>query len=183
MSRFIVIALLLVSAAFTHADIAPYHINPGDILLVYVWNEKDLSQETLVHPDGKISVPLAGQLMAGGLTAEEVQNSLAEALGKFMKDKPSVTISIKQTAGNIIYVLGKVNRPGMYPMVGPTDVMQALAIGGGLTPYAAENGINVLHREKNGSQTAIKFRYSDVKGGDELKTNILLNSGDVVVVP
>ncbi len=183
MSRFILIVLLLVSATYARAEIAPYHLNPGDILIVYVWNEKDLSQEVLVHPDGKISVPLAGQLMAGGLTAEELQESLAERLAKFMKDKPSVTISIKQTAGNQIYVLGKVNRPGMYPINGPTDIMQALAIAGGLNAYAAESSINVLHRQPDGSQKAIKFSYSDVKTGDALKTNIPLQSGDVVVVP
>lgn len=183
MSRFILIALLLATAPYIRAENAPYRINAGDILIVYVWNEKDLSQEVLVHPDGKIGLPLTGQLMAGGLSVEEVQNNLSEALSKFMKDKPSVTISIKQTAGNKIYVLGKVNRPGEYPVTHPTDVMQALAIAGGLNAFAAENSINVLHREKDGSQKSISFRYSDVKAGDNLKSNILLDSGDVVVVP
>jgi polysaccharide export outer membrane protein len=173
----------MAAAINARAESVPYHINPGDVLVVYVWNEKDLSQEVLVHPDGKISLPLAGQLKAGGLTAEEVQNNLAEALAKFMQDKPSVAVAIKQTAGNKIYVLGKVNRPGEYPITQPTDVMQALAIAGGLNSFAAENSINILHRNKDGSQKAIKFRYSDVKSGDELNTNILLDSGDVVVVP
>jgi polysaccharide export outer membrane protein len=183
MRRSILILLLSAISSFTFAQGAPYRINPGDVLIVYVWNEKDLSQELLVHPDGKIGLPLVGQFVAGGLTTEELQNNIIEGLGKFMKDKPSVAVSIKQTAGNRIYVLGKVNRPGDYPISRPTDIMQALAMAGGLNAFAAENSINVLHRTKDGTQKAIKFRYSDVKGGDELQSNIVLESGDVVVVP
>jgi len=183
MPRFILIALLALAATISRAENAPYRINAGDVLTVYVWGEKDLSQEVLVHPDGKVGLPLVGQLTAGGLTTEELQNNLADGLAKYLKDKPSVSISIKQTAGNKIYVLGKVNRPGDYPINRPTDIMQALAMAGGLNAFAAESNINVLHREKDGSQKAIKFRYSDVKAGDELQTNILLDSGDVVVVP
>lgn len=183
MSRFVLIVMLAVASTFASAQNAQYRINPGDILTIYVWNEKDLSQEILVHPDGKIGLPLTGQLMAGGLTTEELQGTIAEGLSKYLKDKPSVSVSIKQAAGNRIYVLGKVNRPGDYPINRPTDVMQALAMAGGLNAFAAENSINVLHRQKDGSQKAIKFRYSDVKNGDELNTNILLDGGDVVVVP
>lgn len=183
MPRFIWIALLAIAATFARAEGVPYRINPGDVLIVYVWNEKDLSQEVLVHPDGKIGLPLVGQLMAGGLTSEEVQNNIVDSLSKYLKDKPAVAVSIKQANGNQVYVLGKVNRPGNYPIVRPTDVMQALAMAGGLNSFAAENSINVLHRDKDGKQKAIKFRYSDVKNGDELNTNILLDGGDVVVVP
>lgn len=183
MPRFILIVLLATAAMFARADSAPYRINPGDVLIVYVWNEKDLSMEVLVHPDGKIGLPLTGQLTAGGLTTEELQNAIVESLSKFLKDKPSVSISIKETGGNRIYVLGKVNRPGDYPINRPTDVMQALAMAGGLNAFAAENSINVLHRQKDGSQKALKFRYSDVKNGDELSSNIVLDSGDIVVVP
>lgn len=185
MRRLILVALLALATS-AHAENslnAPYRINPGDILTVFVWNEKDLSQELLVHPDGKIGLPLVGQLTAGGLTTEELQNNIIDGLGKFMKDKPSVAVSIKQTAGNKIYVLGKVNRPGDYPINRPTDIMQALAMAGGLNAFAAESSINVLHREKDGTQKAIRFRYSDVKGGDELNTNVMLDSGDIVVVP
>jgi polysaccharide export outer membrane protein len=183
MPRLILVLLLAVTSSFALAQNAPYRINAGDILLIFVWNEKDLSQELLVHPDGNIGLPLVGQLAAGGLTTEELQNNIVEGLGKFMKDKPSVAVSIKQTAGNKIYVLGKVNRPGDYPINRPTDIMQALAMAGGLNAFAAESSINVLHRTKDGTQKAIKFRYNDVKGGDELQSNVLLESGDVVVVP
>jgi polysaccharide export outer membrane protein len=183
MPRLILTLLLTAISSFALAQNTPYRINAGDVLLIFVWNEKDLSQELLVHPDGKIGLPLVGQLMAGGLTTEELQNNIVESLGKFMKDKPSVAVSIKTTTGNKVYVLGKVNRPGDYPINRPTDIMQALAMAGGLNAFAAENSINVLQRGKDGTQKAIKFRYSDVKNGEELNSNILLEGGDVVVVP
>lgn len=183
MPRFILTLLLAFASTLTFAQNSQYRINPGDVLLIFVWNEKDLSQELLVHPDGKIGLPLTGQLMAGGLTTDELQSTIADGLSKYLKDKPSVSVSIKQANGNRVYVLGKVNRPGDYPINRPTDVMQALAMAGGLNAFAAENSINVLHRGKDGVQKAIKFRYSDVKNGEELGSNILLDGGDVVVVP
>lgn len=181
--RTLLTGLFLFASPFVIADSTPYRVNPGDVLVVYVWNEKDLTQEVLVRPDGTVSIPLAGQVQAGGFTVPEVEKNLTTALTKFMKDQPTVNIMIKQTAGNIIYVLGKVNRPGQFPVNQPTDVMQALAMAGGLNTFAAESSINVLRREKDGTQKAIRFRYSDVKSGEELQTNIVLQSGDVVVVP
>lgn len=181
--RFILIGLLLSTSLFSRADTTPYLVNSGDVLLIYVWNEKDLSQEVLVRPDGTISIPLAGQVQAGGLTVLQIEKNLTTALTKYMKDQPSVTVMIKQTAGNGIYVIGKVNKPGQFLINQPTDVMQALAMAGGLNAFAAENSINILRRNSDGVQTAIRFRYSDVKNGEALQTNIVLQSGDVVVVP
>lgn len=178
-----VLCLFLSIPLYAHADTASYQINPGDILLVSIWNEKDLSQEILVRPDGKFSFPLAGEIQAGGHAVAEIENSLTEALTRFMNDKPAVTVAIKDTRGYNIYVIGKVNKPGQFPINQPTDVMQALAMAGGLNSFAAESNIHILRRDKNGVQEAIRFRYSDVKTGDELQTNIRLQSGDVVVVP
>jgi polysaccharide biosynthesis/export protein len=182
-SQKLLLGFLLLLPFFTHAEPAPYQVNPGDILQVFVWNEKDLNQEVLVRPDGTISIPLAGQVRAGGLSVLEIEKSLTDALTKYMNDKPTVTVAIKETRGYIVYVLGKVNRPGPFPINQPTDVMQALAMAGGLNAFAAESNIHVLRRDKNGAQNAIRFRYSDVKAGEELQTNIVLQSGDVVVVP
>jgi polysaccharide biosynthesis/export protein len=181
--RHSLLGLLLSFPMFACAATASYQVNPGDILIVFVWNEKDLTQEVLVRPDGAISIPLAGQVQAGGLSVVEIEKNLTDALTKYMKDKASVTVMIKETRGNNIYVIGKVNKPGQFPVNQPTDVMQALAMAGGLNAYAAENSINVLRRDKDGVQKAIRFRYSDVKSGEELQTNILLQSGDIVVVP
>lgn len=176
---------LLLTATALHVTAAEpvYRINPGDVLEVYIWNEKDLTREVMVRPDGMISVPLAGQVKAGGLSPADVEAQLAKALTKFLKDTPTVTVSLRQINGYKIYVLGKVNRPGEYVLTRPTDVMQALALAGGLNAYAGENGIQVLHRDAEGVQRATRFRYSDVKGGDALDTNRFLESGDVVVVP
>ena len=158
-----------------------YLLQPGDLLSVTVWKEQDLTGDVLVRPDGGMSFPLAGDLEAMGKTVSQVQ---AEITGRLLKYIPSpvVTVEVKQVGGNHIYVVGKVQRPGEYPMVRPVDVMQALSLAGGTTPYASLNGIVILHRE-NGVQKAIHFRYSDVARGRDLSQNILLQSGDTVVVP
>ena len=171
--------LILANLAFAEPS---YKINPGDILRIDVWNEESLTREVAVPPDGYISFPLAGAVLVGGQTVFAAEAAISEALGKFLKDTPTVTVAVQQLLGNKIYVLGKVNRPGEYPINRPTDVMQALAMGGGLNTFAAENKIVVLRRIKTGEQIAIKFEYGEVKAGEDLHTNIVLQSGDVVVV-
>jgi polysaccharide biosynthesis/export protein len=160
---------------------AVYRIQPGDVLLVSVWREQDLQSEVLVRPDGGLSFPLAGEIQATGRTVEEVRVAISERIGKYVPGAV-VTVTIKAIGGNRIYVIGKVNRPGEYPFTRPIDVMQALSLAGGTTPYAALNDIRVLRRE-NGRQTSISFRYADVERGHDLSQNIELRSGDTVVVP
>lgn len=179
----VILGLLLITLAQSSLAVeSSYQINPGDILEIFVWNEEELRREVIVRPDGFISLPLAGQIAAGGKTPSQLEEAVAAALGKYLKDVPHVTASVVQLLGYKIYVLGKVNRPGEYPINRPTDVMQALALGGGLNQFAAENKIVVLRRNAEGVQQAIDFEYGEVKGGDDLETNILLHSGDVVVV-
>lgn len=141
------------------------------------------AEQLLVRPDGFISVPVLGELLAGRKTVSQLQGSIASGLTRYLKDKPTVVISVLAGNGALVYVLGKVQRPGSFPMVGPTDVTQALALAGGLNSFAAENKIKVLRRDASGAQSAIKFRYGQVKDGDRLESNILLQSGDVVLVP
>jgi polysaccharide export outer membrane protein len=162
--------------------VSSYLINSGDILEIFVWNEEELRREVVVRPDGFISLPLAGQIKAGGKTPDQLEQAIAEALGKYLKDAPQVTASVIQLAGNKIYVLGKVQHSGEFPINRQTDIMQALALAGGLNQFAAENKIVVLRRDVEGKLHAIPFEYGEVKGGDDLETNILLQSGDVVVV-
>jgi polysaccharide export outer membrane protein len=180
-SVFIVFSLLI--AALPARAEEAYSLNPGDILKILVWNEEQLITETIIRPDGFISMPLAGNIKAGGLTVNQLEQSLATALGKYLKDAPSVTVNPIRLDGNKISVIGKVNRPGEYLINRPTDVMGALALGSGLNQFAAENSIKILRRNENGEQKAIPFRYGDVKSGEELETNILLKAGDIVVVP
>ena len=158
-----------------------YIVQPGDILEISVWKEKDLQRDVVVLPDGSLSFPLAGEIQASGKTVEQLRKDLATRLAKYIPGAV-VTVSAKQIQGNKIYVLGKVNRPGEYAASRYVDVMQALSIAGGVTPFAAVNSIQVLRRV-NGVQTAIPFKYSKVESGSNLESNIILQSGDVVVVP
>ena len=158
-----------------------YIVQPGDILEISVWKEKDLQREVVVLPGGSLSFPLAGEVQASGKTVEQLRKDLSTRLAKYIPGAV-VTVSAKQIQGNKIYVLGKVNRPGEYVASRYVDVMQALSIAGGVTPYASVNSIQVLRRV-NGVQTAIPFKYSKVASGSNLESNIILQSGDVVVVP
>lgn len=186
---FVFLAFLFTLPSFadsteTQSDVMiEYPVNAGDALEVFVWNEPELTREVLVRPDGYISVPLAGHVMARGRQINQIEKDISESLSRYLRDKPVVTVSVLKTSGYKIYVLGKVNRPGEYMINQPIDVMQALALAGGLNSFAAENSINVLHRNTNGSQQSQRFRYGDVKEGEELSSNMLLHSGDIVVVP
>lgn len=158
-----------------------YLIGPEDVLHITVWKEEELDREVVVRPDGKISFPLVGNIQAAGRTTEEVQREITERLKKYIPD-PVATVSVKTVSGYKIYVLGKVNNPGEFTIGRYVDVLQALTLAGGLNPYASEGGIKVLRRE-NGKQIALPFDYGEVEDGENLEQNILLKSGDVVVVP
>lgn len=158
-----------------------YKINPGDLLAISVWKEEELQREIQVLPDGTISFPLAGILTIAGKSVATVQSELVKKLGKYISD-PVVNISIKSVMGNIVYVIGQVNKPGQFIMYQPMDMMQILSLAGGLTTFAKANDIIILRRDKNGSQ-AIEFEYGELEDGDDLDTNHILKSGDVIVVP
>ena len=158
-----------------------YKIQPGDMLEISVWREENMLRQVLVRPDGGLSYPLVGEVQAAGKSVGELQALITERLGKYMPD-PVVTVSTQQLSGNKIYVVGRVQRPGEFTANRYMDVVQALSLAGGMTPYAAGNKIKVLRRE-NGELTAIPFRYGDVEKGENLEQNIILQSGDVVLVP
>jgi polysaccharide biosynthesis/export protein len=158
-----------------------YLLQPGDVLTVSVWKEAELSSDLLVRPDGAISMPLAGEIPAAGHTVEDVRSAIDQRLRKYIPE-PAVTVSVKQTLGNQIFVIGKVNHPGPYPIIRPVDVLQALSLAGGTTPFASVDDIKVLRR-RGEQQTIIPFRYSDIEHGRKLEQNIVLQSGDTVVVP
>ncbi len=178
------IATVLLGATFSvfgDEQAAGYLIQAGDVLGVSVWKEEDLSQEILVRPDGGVSFPLAGDLVAAGRTVIEVQKEIVGRIDEYIPE-PVVTVQVMKIDGNSIFVLGKVTRPGAFVMSRPLDVTQALALAGGLATFAAENDISILRRSGS-SQSAIAFRYGDVQRGKMLEQNILLQPGDVVVVP
>lgn len=180
------LALLLAAFAAGAAD-APggvtggYRLQSGDVLLVSVWKEPDLVQDVLIRPDGAMSFPLAGELPAANRTLEEVRQELETRIRKYVPEAV-VTISVRALTGNRIYIIGKVARPGDFPLQRPTDVIQALALAGGTTPFADVNDIKILRRE-NGRQTLIEFRYGEVERGKRLEQNVLLQAGDTLIVP
>jgi polysaccharide biosynthesis/export protein len=165
----------------TPSSSSAYVLKPGDVLEVSVWKETDLQRDVLIRPDGSFSFPLAGEIDVRGRSVEDVRGMLVERLRKFVPT-PVVTVAVKSISGNRIYVVGKVNRAGDFPLVNALDVMQAISLAGGMTPYAAVNDIVILRRQ-NGRQQALSFHYSDVARGRNLFQNIQLESGDTVVVP
>ena len=158
-----------------------YTIHPGDILQISVWQDESLTREALVRPDGRFSFPLAGDVVAVGKNAEEIKDEIAERIERFIPD-PVVTVAVDQIQGNKIFVLGKVNRPGEFVISGAIDVMQALTLAGGTSTFAGLNKIKILRRV-DGEQIAIPFKYEEVAKGKNLEQNVLLQAGDVVVVP
>ncbi|QBQ54378.1 polysaccharide export protein [Nitrosococcus wardiae] len=181
----LMIFLGLSSSAFAarlgHSMSEKYLIGPEDVLHISVWKEEELDREVVVRPDGKISFPLIGNIHVAGRTTEEVQRDITERLKKYIPE-PVATVSVKMVSGYKIYVLGKVNNPGEFTIGRYIDVLQALTLAGGLNPYASKNGIKILRRE-NGQQKALPFEYGEVEDGEDLDQNIILRSGDVVVVP
>jgi polysaccharide export outer membrane protein len=183
------LGLLLASASVSSALVADpvpgqvgYLLRPGDIVAVSVWQEPGLEQLVLVRPDGGVSFPLAGDLRAEGLTVEELGAVIKQRLLKFIPD-PVVTVTLQEIPGNRIYIIGRVNKPGDFPIASrDVSVMQALAMAGGLTPFADERNIRVLRTEQ-GQQRSIGFDYKRVRRGESLEQNIALQAGDVIVVP
>ena len=163
------------------ADTGPYAVKPGDLLQISVWKEPELQSPVLVRPDGGFSFPLAGEVDGRGKSVADLQKLLTERLRKFISD-PVVTVSVTEVKGNKVYVIGQVNKPGEFIVNPSVDVMQALSMAGGTTAFASLGNIVVLRR-KAGQQVATPFKYTEVLKGRELEQNIMLEAGDVVVVP
>ncbi len=176
-----VLALALSNPVFAEAAVsAAYAVNPGDVLTIQVWKEPDLQSEVIVRPDNGISFPLVGDMNVRDMSVVQIQLEIAQRLKKYIPD-PVVTVAAKRLSGSRVYVIGKVRNPGVFPMDQYVDVMQALTLAGGLTPYASTS-IKVLRRDSD-KQVVLKFDYSDVEKGKHLEQNLILKSGDVVVVP
>lgn len=158
-----------------------YVVQPGDLLHISVWREEDLDLDVLVRPDGGFSFPLAGDVNAVGKTVEDLRGELTQRLQRYIPDL-FVTVLVQEINGNKVYVIGQVNQPGEFIVNPRVDIMQALSLAGGMTTFSSPNDIFVLRRE-NGEQRTLPFRFDDVVRGRNLEQNVLLQSGDVVVVP
>lgn len=158
-----------------------YRIGAGDVLQISVWKEEGMDQQVLVKPDGGITFPLAGDIQASGLSTQQLTDVITRKLKKYIP-APVVTVSVLQTVSNKIYVVGKVARPGEYKATHYMDVLQALALAGGLTPYADGDDIRIIRRDGN-TRKVYHFDYDEAVTGDGLEANIVLQAGDTIVVP
>jgi len=158
-----------------------YRLGPEDVMLISVWKDEQLTREVVVRPDGMFSFPLVGDIQAEDRTVEEIRGDLVKRLIKYIPN-PNVSVSVMKVLSNKVYVVGRVNKPGEYLVGHYTDVLQALSLAGGLTPFAAENDIKVIRRVK-GQQQVLPVRYGDLRKGQNLEQNVLLQRGDVVMVP
>ena len=154
-----------------------YKIGPADVLNIHVWNEAQFSGPYAVHEDGMFTLPLVGDLKAGGMTPVEVEAEVTKALGKYVR-QPLVTVTVQQVGSKQYYMDGMIAKPGEYPLVVPTTVLEAISKAGGLQAFANGRKIYILR-----GTARIKFNYKDVLRGKHMDQNILLKSDDHVVVP
>jgi polysaccharide export outer membrane protein len=161
-----------------------YQIGPEDVLEVQVWKNEALSKVVTVRPDGKISLPLIGDVPAAGLTAAQMQEAITEKLTPYYKDLPSVSVIVQEVRSYVIYVLGEVQRPAQYTVKRGTTLLQAVALAGGFTPFAATNNILVLRQTmEDHNEIALSARYKDIVSRQHPESNILLKPGDTIIIP
>lgn len=158
-----------------------YTIGPGDILDISVWKEAALTKLVTVMPDGKISFPLIGQIQAKDLTLDELKASIEQKITRYVPH-PNLSVAIHQVNSLYIYVVGKVHKSGRFELNDNISVLQALAMAGGLNPFAKKSKIKIF-REKPGGTLIFDFNYDEVSQGKKLTQNVLLKRGDVIVVP
>jgi polysaccharide biosynthesis/export protein len=158
-----------------------FYLGPGDLLEISVWKDEALSRQVVVRPDGKISFPLIGDVVAKGRTVDALREAVEAKIKTFVPDAP-VNVMVIQVGSPKVYVVGKVAKPGLYIMGESLRVMQVLAMAGGMTPFAKKDDIIII-RKNNGGQEVFPFNYGKVAGGKDLEQNIRLEPGDTVVVP
>ncbi len=158
-----------------------YKVGAGDILRVVVWKNPDLSGEYLVRPDGIITLPLVGDVLAGGMITDGIGLQIERKL-KYFVEAPMVTVNVVQAGSSQVFILGEVARPGAYPLPGPFTLLQAIAVAGGFTPFADRGAITLL-RQEGDKQVSYRYRFDDLVSGADKGKNPLLNRGDTLIVP
>jgi polysaccharide export outer membrane protein len=172
------------AAAGSAAVAAPpdYVIGPEDQLGVVFFREKDMSADVVVRPDGKISLPLLNDIQAAGLTPDQLRERVEAEAGRFFED-PNATIIVKQINSRRIFITGQIAKPGPYPAVSATTVLQLIAMAGGLNEFADSEHIIIWRSNELGQQVSYAFNYKAVSKRRNLQQNIALKPGDTVVVP
>ncbi len=158
-----------------------YRLGPGDQVDVFVWRNEELSRQVPVRPDGYISLPLVGELMAAGKTAAQLEAEITDALLDFVQ-VPNVTVTVTDIKSLVVYVLGRVGQPGPVSLDRNINVLQAISMAGGTTEFANQNGITILRTVGN-QRVRIPYRYGDVMKGRADAGELVLHAGDVIHVP
>ena len=163
-------------------DLGPdYILGPGDQIDIAVWKDETLSKSVVVLPDGKISFPLIGEIKAAGRTVPQLKEEITKKISPYAPD-PTISIEVRQVNSMLVYVIGRVNTPGRFSLNTNVNVLQALTMAGGLNPFAKRDKIKIFRQD--GANTKIfRFKYDEVVEGSDLGQNIMLQRGDVVVVP
>jgi polysaccharide export outer membrane protein len=159
-----------------------YLIGPEDVLEVMVWKNTDLTRVVRVRPDGKVSLPLLGDLQAAGLTATQLQDTISTGLAQYYKEPPQVSVLVQEVNSYAIFLLGEVRKPGRYVVKTGTTFLQALTLAGGFTDFAATNRIIIRRQDPtNHDETVMSLRYRDVVASQQ--GNVLLQPGDTIIIP
>lgn len=187
MLRAILVALITESAFLTglataEENTTAYRLHAGDSIFISVWKEEGLQREVRVLPDGSITFPLAGRVEVAGASAHDAAQRLSNKLKEYLPE-PVVTVVVTGIEGNRVYVLGKVNKPGPMVLQGPTTVLQALSIAGGLDKFADEKGIKVIRDSGDGKSQVLPVEFRELSSGKNLSTNFQLLPGDTLLVP
>ena len=158
-----------------------YVIGPADVLSIVFWRDKEMSADVIVRPDGRISLPVIGEIAAAGFTPEQLRTRITDAAGKYLEE-PDATVGVKEIRSRNVFITGNVAKPAGYPLNAEMTVLQLIAVAGGLLEYADAKNIVIIHTE-GGRQQYHKFNYRDVIRQKHAWQNIVLKPGDTVVVP
>jgi polysaccharide export outer membrane protein len=159
-----------------------YAIGPSDVLAIDVWKDTELTRTVTVRPDGKISLPLVGELEVSGLTALKVQHLIVQRLTEYISN-PQVTVIVQEVKSQTYVVVGKVAKPGAYEIGKPTTVLEAIATAGGFLDFAKVSKVYVIRRQVGGTSETLHFDYKKVIKGKNPEQNVELKNGDTIVVP
>lgn len=166
----------------TKGSSSDYVIGSEDVLAVNIWKEPELSKTVPVRPDGKITLPLIGDIQASGLTPRALQTNIATGLRSYVSN-PDVTVIVQEVKSQKFNIVGEIAKPGSYPLADPMTVLDSIAVGGGLRDFAKGGSIYVLRTNSDGTHAKFPFDYKQVIKGKKLSENIQLRPGDTVVVP
>lgn len=170
------------TAATSNAHDNNFTIGNDDVLAINVWKEPDISRAIPVRSDGKISLPLVGELQAAGRTPLKLEEDIASKLKNYISE-PEVTVIVQQINSQKFNVLGQVVRPGSYPLTNSATVLDAIATAGGFRDFAKKKDMYVLRQNGDGTQARLPFNYKDVVKGKNAEQNVRLQPRDTVVVP